>query len=85
MPCRFSILVGKDIKAVEVFTEDNLIIRRPGAGMAPKCWDELIGKTAAIDLAYGDLITEPSLFFNLIYVHGALIDGKAEEQQKKAV
>ena len=51
---RPSILVAQDIKAGEIFTEENLIIRRPSAGMAPKHWDDLMGKVAACDLEYGD-------------------------------
>lgn len=54
---RPSILVHKDIKAGETFTEENLIIRRPSAGLAPKYWNDVIGKTAACDLSYGDALT----------------------------
>ncbi len=51
---RPSILVSSDIKAGDKFTEDNLIIRRPSAGLPPKYWDELIGETASCNLKYGD-------------------------------
>ena len=48
-----SIYVAKDISAGEKFTELNLKVIRPGNGLAPKYWDELIGKTCTKDLKAG--------------------------------
>lgn len=48
-----SIYVAEDIKIGEKFTEVNLKIIRPGNGLAPKYWDELIGKTCTKDLKAG--------------------------------
>ena len=48
-----SIYVAKDIKTGEIFTEDNLKIIRPALGLAPKYWEEVLGKTAKIDLKKG--------------------------------
>lgn len=41
-----SITTAKEIKAGEVFTEDNLCMRRPGDGLPAKYWDDIIGKKA---------------------------------------
>ncbi len=43
---RKSIVAIKDIKESEELTEENVGIRRPGEGLAPKYYDELIGKRA---------------------------------------
>ena len=48
-----SIYVARDIKIGEKFTELNLKVIRPGNGLAPKYWDELIGKTCTKDLKAG--------------------------------
>lgn len=53
---RRSIVVSKPIKKGEVFTEDNLIIKRPGIGMKPKCWDEVLGKKSSRDLQAEQLL-----------------------------
>lgn len=53
-PLRPSILVSKDIKTGEQFTSENLIIRRPSAGIPPKYWSEVIGKFATKPLKKGD-------------------------------
>jgi pseudaminic acid synthase len=57
-----SIYVSKDIKAGEKFSEFNLKIIRPGDGLAPKFWDDVIGKTSNYDLEAG----MPLNFNNLI-------------------
>lgn len=54
---RPSILVASDIKKGEIFSEDNLIIRRPSAGLPPSCWDDIMGKTASADLKRGDALS----------------------------
>jgi len=48
-----SIYVSKDIKAGEMFTEDNLKIIRPANGLEPKYWDFIIGKKSSVDLKKG--------------------------------
>ncbi|MFT6734947.1 MAG: sialic acid synthase SpsE [Polaribacter sp.] len=47
---RRSVVVNGDVKAGEMFTEDNLIAKRPAHGISPLHWDEVIGKKAALDL-----------------------------------
>lgn len=53
---RKSIIALKDIKAGETFTELNLIAKRPGTGISPMRWDEVIGKVAQKDFLKDDLI-----------------------------
>ena len=46
---RKSIVAGKSIKKGETFTEENLLVKRPGTGISPMRWDEVIGTTANKD------------------------------------
>jgi len=48
-----SIYVSKDIKAGETFSTDNLRIIRPALGLAPKHWDNVLGKKATKDIKAG--------------------------------
>ncbi len=53
---RKSIVAAKDIKAGEIFTENNLAVKRPGNGISPMDWENVIGKTAEKDFAEDELI-----------------------------
>lgn len=53
---RKSIIASKSIKAGETFSEDNLTTKRPGSGISPMKWFEVIGKTAKSDFEEDDLI-----------------------------
>jgi hypothetical protein len=44
-----SLEVGDDIKKGETFTEENLTTKRPGDGISPMRWQEVIGKVAMRD------------------------------------
>jgi N,N'-diacetyllegionaminate synthase len=46
---RKSIVAGKSIKKGETFTEENLLVKRPGTGISSMRWDEVIGTTANKD------------------------------------
>ena len=48
-----SLFVVKDIKAGEVFTEENIRSIRPAFGMHTMYYDEVLGQKAKIDLAKG--------------------------------
>lgn len=53
---RKSIIASRDIKKGEVFTEENLTVKRPGNGISPIRWNEIIGKTAKRDFIEDELI-----------------------------
>ena len=53
---RKSIVAACDIKAGEVFTEQNLTVKRPGNGISPMRWEEVIGLKAKRDLREDELI-----------------------------
>lgn len=53
---RKSIVAAKDIKAGEVFSEDNLTVKRPGNGISPMKWYEVIGTRATRDYKADELI-----------------------------
>ena len=53
---RKSLIAIKEIKKGEKFTEENIGIKRPGYGISPMRYDEVIGKTANNDFEIDDLI-----------------------------
>ena len=50
---RRSLYVVKDMKAGDVFTKENLRAIRPGYGLTPRYYDELLGKKAVGDIKRG--------------------------------
>ena len=40
----------------EFFSEENLDIKRPGTGISPMLWDEMIGSKATKDYQVDELI-----------------------------
>lgn len=53
---RKSIVAKTTIKKGEILTELNLTVKRPGSGISPMRWDEVIGKIAVQDFQEDDLI-----------------------------
>lgn len=53
---RKSIVAACDIKTGEEFTEQNLTVKRPGNGISPMRWEEVIGTKAKRDFFEDDLI-----------------------------
>ncbi len=53
---RKSIVAAKPIRAGEVFTADNLTTKRPGDGVSPMRWYEVLGQTAKRDFAEDEKI-----------------------------
>jgi N,N'-diacetyllegionaminate synthase len=43
---RKSIVAARQIKAGETFSEDNICVKRPGDGLNPMRWDEMVGRVA---------------------------------------
>ncbi len=48
-----SLFAVKDIKKGEKFTSENIRSIRPGCGLHPKFYEEIIGKTAKCDIKFG--------------------------------
>ena len=46
---RKSIVASKYIKKGELFSEENITVKRPGYGISPMRWDEIIGIKALKD------------------------------------
>ncbi len=55
---RRSIFAVKDIKAGECFTEDNIRVIRPGYGIAPKHYKEILGRKSTADIKRGTPLKE---------------------------
>ncbi|MBP1925708.1 N,N'-diacetyllegionaminate synthase [Sedimentibacter acidaminivorans] len=53
---RKSIIAKSSIKKGEIFTEDNLTVKRPGNGISPMRWFEIIGLNAIRDFEEDELI-----------------------------
>lgn len=53
---RKSIVANQNIKKGDLLTEKNLAVKRPGYGMSPMKWDELIGTVALKDYNADELI-----------------------------
>ena len=53
---RKSLVAARAIRAGEVLTEDNLAVKRPGSGVSPMCWDQVLGRKACRDFAADELI-----------------------------
>ncbi|WP_273130288.1 N-acetylneuraminate synthase [Bacillus weihaiensis] len=53
---RKSIVANCPIKKGEVFTEENLTVKRPGNGISPMKWFEMIGQLAKRDFEEDELI-----------------------------
>lgn len=55
---RKSIMAGRKISKGEVLTETNLVIKRPGTGLGPMRWDEVVGTKAVRDFQPDEAITQ---------------------------
>jgi N,N'-diacetyllegionaminate synthase len=55
---RKSIVASVPIATGQVFNEDNLTTKRPGLGISPMAWDNLLGKKANRDYSEDELIDE---------------------------
>ncbi|MEQ9065196.1 MAG: SAF domain-containing protein [Gimesia chilikensis] len=45
-----------DIKQGDVFTEENLCVKRPGTGISPMQWDQVINQVARRDYVEDEII-----------------------------
>ena len=53
---RKSIVAKKSIKAGEIFSEENITCKRPGNGISPMKWNDIIGQTAKYDFEFDEQI-----------------------------
>ena len=54
---RKSIVAAREIHKGELLTEDNLAVKRPGTGISPMQWDEIIGQRASKDYNIDELVS----------------------------
>ena len=55
---RKSIVAALPIKKGETFTDMNITVKRPGIGITPMRWDEMIGRKAGRDYKTDEIINE---------------------------
>lgn len=53
---RKSIVALRDIQAGEILTEDNITVKRPGSGVSPMKWNEVLGTKAVRNFVEDELI-----------------------------
>ena len=53
---RKSLVASRPIRAGERFSADNVTSKRPGTGISPMRWDEMMGRPAPRDFAADELI-----------------------------
>ena len=53
---RKSIVAARDINKGNIFTEDNITVKRPGTGVSPMEWDSIIGRKAIRGFSEDELI-----------------------------
>ena len=53
---RKSLIASRQIKAGEPFTAENITTKRPGIGISPMQWDEVLGRAARRDFLADELI-----------------------------
>lgn len=54
---RKSIVAARSVKKGELLTEDNITVKRPGTGISPMRWNEVIGTVAIKDYSEEEQIT----------------------------
>jgi len=53
---RKSLVAGRKIVAGEKFSPENITAKRPGTGISPMRWDEVMGRAAMRDFSAGEVI-----------------------------
>ncbi|KFC69472.1 N-acetylneuraminate synthase [Massilia sp. LC238] len=53
---RKSLVASRPIRAGETFSADNLTAKRPGTGISPMRWDDVVGRSARRDFERDELI-----------------------------
>jgi len=55
---RRSVVANVDIKKGEIFTEQNIGCKRPGTGISPEKYFDIIGKTSTRDIGFDELLID---------------------------
>ena len=58
---RQSLCAARDLKAGQVIGAEDIVIKRPGTGIAAAQWKQVMGRTLARDVAANDLINPADL------------------------
>jgi N,N'-diacetyllegionaminate synthase len=53
---RKSLVAAREIRRGETFSEKNVAVKRPGLGISPMRWDEVIGRVATRDFESNELL-----------------------------
>lgn len=53
---RKSIVAKRPIRKDEIFTEENITVKRPGTGISPMCWYEILGQMAKRDYVEDEVL-----------------------------
>jgi len=53
---RRSLVAACAIRSGEVFSETNLVVKRPGSGLSPMRWEEVLGRKAPRDFMPDEMI-----------------------------
>lgn len=56
MIVRKSIVAARPIKSGEIFSEENIAVKRPGFGISPMMWDTIIGEKSRFDFKTDEII-----------------------------
>lgn len=59
LAARKSLVASKSIKAGELFTAENITTKRPGTGISPMHWDDVINKPSPKEFLVDELIIFP--------------------------
>ena len=54
---RKSLFIGAELKKGQTMSDEHLIVLRPGNGLSPMKWKEVVGKKVKKDLSLGHLLT----------------------------
>lgn len=57
---RKSIVAKDKIRKGDIFTIDNITVKRPGNGISPMYWYDILGRTSLSDFDFDELITDNS-------------------------
>ena len=53
---RRSLVLARDVEKGHVLSESDLICKRPGTGIGPEHWDDVMGKTMQCKLGFDDIL-----------------------------